>query len=67
MCITGEAFPHKKSKKRGCAQKGKHIFIKCEDTITVKTRSEEPKIFKQPVDGSYLSGIVYHTGSLVLK
>ena len=34
---------------------------------TVQRRFQEPKNFKQPVDGSYLSGIIYHTGSLVLK
>ena len=32
-----------------------------------KTRFQEPKIFKQPVDDSSLSGIIHHTGSLVLK
>ena len=28
---------------------------------------KEPKISKQPVDGSYQHGIIYHAGSLVLK
>ena len=33
---------------------------------TVKTHFQETKIFKQPFDGSYLGGIIYHKGSLVL-
>ena len=32
-----------------------------------ETRFQEPKIFKHPVDDSSLSGIIHHTGSLVLK
>ena len=44
-------------------------LYKC-DTMNLLKYSKnpllKPKIFKQPVDGSYLSGIIYHTGSLVL-
>ena len=35
--------------------------------LTIKNPLLRTKVFKQPVDGSYLSGIIYHTGSLVPK